>query len=408
MKRAVLITGLIRDAANFLSLLDVLSRARADGHEFDIVFSTWTGELDRYPDLKPVLRGLGVVVVRQDPPNLKLTGHMLHQVLAIEMGLSLLPHDTFVLKVRPDMSHASDVAAFFEIEDSFHAVADGYLDSFRFFSAPISIVSFSASNAFYINDITFSGMQRDLIRFCQLSFVTLVKFTRVAPEQLLWSSAFIGENFLFERVWRANVGLVFNEKDVSLRLHSNQANSGIWISHLAEYYNVLAANFIFLNHSRNLLTDVEVLSTFRLEDLLWSPISAPWVQHLAAASTNAFMSMSAMEVVRRGAFAKSEFGDKFCAEVCKSRGAYVEQRSISELEEEVRLLGFAIETDVGVLGMRCIRKGDEDLEVLGLGPAWTFLDVPVPAVEAELNLLRRTIDKLNLKLSQLAVSEQQG
>lgn len=413
MKRAILVTGLVRNPANFMGLLEEIERARRDFGDFSLIYSTWSGELNAYPEVAKRLGALDAIVVEQEQPNLKLSGHMLHQVLTLEMGLSLLSPDYFVLKLRPDISRAPDVRAFFELAEQSWCDSNYEPASvFRKFVSPVYILGFTAAQAFYIIDITFAGRQRDLVRLCQLSLLSLVKFTRLAPEQLMWSAPFLGENRLFEKAWRCNVGLIFHEPARTATLQRVVRESRVWTMALAEYYHMIAANFSFLGRDVARPDEVEALSRWPLEDLFWAARQLPWVAHMAAVSGNTFMSRSCLEVVMGNLHVASEFGEKFQAAMLATRDgmSLLGRMTIDALERDVEALGRSIEREVGVGGMRYIRQHGGCLEVVGLSPAWSFLDTSdsaVRAAEVEISAMRRVIDALNAELTRSRLSDGQ-
>jgi hypothetical protein len=407
MKRAVLITGLIRDPKNFMSILDELENARHHHGYFPIVFSSWFGEVDAYPEVAERLDLLHVTVIQQESPNLKLTGHMLHQVIALEAGLSLFADDCFVLKMRPDLSRAPDIKHYFDVSNV--GDKDGSSESWRDyqqFSAPVYVNAIHASEPFYINDITFAGLRRDLARLCTLPFLSLVKFTRVAPEQLLWSAPFFHRGCLFETLWRANVGLIFHDRERSMRLHHVLQESAIWIDSLAEAYKFYATNFRFLSDSFGQQSVRSDTSHLPLEQLLWANVDLPGLIFSDATCSNTLMSRSCMEIVLSTKYANSRFGDSFRNSL-QSGGQVCRRASITgirSVESDVAALGRRIELEVGIGGMRYLRleRGDTRLLVGGLPPAWTFITgTESRSLDPEVNVLKRTIDDLNQQISQI-------
>ncbi len=135
-----------------------------------IRFVTWLGELEQAPGLEQALTEAGVSILTVEPPRPDprvhplFHGYVYHQRKALHFALRSLPQDCFVLKARTDFAEErfdSMVATLF--------ATPGMILEVDIPSPVISTRLFSydarPDHLFYWDDIVFSGMRDDLLKF---------------------------------------------------------------------------------------------------------------------------------------------------------------------------------------------------------------------------------------------------
>ncbi len=94
-ERWAVICGLVRDESAFVKKLDTLTAWRRTGAIDGIVFSTWMGELDRYPAVAAAYAAGAFTLVETEQPQLKAPGHFIHQMKSLYYGLQAVPSDAW-------------------------------------------------------------------------------------------------------------------------------------------------------------------------------------------------------------------------------------------------------------------------------------------------------------------------
>lgn len=108
MKRRIwaLITGAIRSDFYFRVILIKLCDMRAKGIIEEIVFSTWLGELDKFEDLREILKKLDIILVEKPYIDEKIGKYteiaFERQRTQIFNALRIIPPGVYVIKLRTD------------------------------------------------------------------------------------------------------------------------------------------------------------------------------------------------------------------------------------------------------------------------------------------------------------------
>ena len=400
MSRAIVFTGLVRDEGRFAAILDAIEEARKV-YDLPIVYSTWFGELSRYPDLQLRLVKMGVHVVEQDQPTLVLPGHILHQIACIDLGLSVLDDDCFVLKLRPDISNVGDVFDFL-------AVAPEPGPQERLMPSPFSnkfhVRGVFGAHPFYINDITIAGQAADLRRLCRVPFLSLIRYWRLAPEQILWASHFIQDIPVLDAYFRSNIGLVFDNQEAFNKLRQILTEDPLFAEAIACSAMVFQENFVFLGPDPLRMTAGEVAGQLTLESLFWDAVAIPHLAPHPTCFTNSFRTAGLMTAVAEGHYKSSPLGER----VARAMAAYAlpgaieaQRRRAEELHADALRLGERLEQETGVMGMKALRDAPSHRWVRGAKPHWSIDGGNrdrADELAAEVNVLRRTIDGLNDRL----------
>ncbi len=398
MRRAVVINGLIRQPEHFAGYLEGIIRlARPD---LQIVFSSWDGELARYPNIAALLAQLNADIAEQAQPDLRLPGHMLHQTMTLELGLSLLDDDVFVLKTRPDICGIMDVVEFLDMQPQ--PAQQGRLA--RPFGHRVHVVGMFGAHPMYINDIVFAGMAGDIRRLCYLPFIFGPKYPRLAPEQWLWSSALAQGNPVLDAYLSVNPGLIFGDAERNTALRTTLAGSSLFARAVA-VTAILVRDSLAYFHPDPARDRIPALAAeHTLDELLWDKLAVPGIDHHPSAVTNTFLSEALIDVIHDGHYQPSPFGDRVqqaMARYGEAGGAEAMQRDRAAVAVEATALAEALKT-LGIDGgqnphdtphLRRVQRGAAPWSVVQTGAAYAT------ELEAEINHLRRVIDQLQAQLA---------
>ena len=385
-RRAVVITGLVRDPEGFGAYLQGLLRlGRAD---LRVVFSSWTGELDRYPAIAALLAELGAEIAAQASPDLKLPGHMLHQVMALERGLALLDDDVFVLRTRPDICALADVEEFLALAPL--AAGPGRLGGP--FGHRVHVVGLFGAQPLYINDIVFAGMAGDLRRLCGLPFAFGLKYPRLAPEQWLWATVFAAGNPVLDAYLSVNPGLVFADPVAHAAGRAALAASPLFARAMAMTAILFRDSLAYFHPDPHHGAIVAACAGHTLDALLWDRLEVAGLDHHPTAGTNTFLSAGVLDVVHDGLYRPSPLGDRVqqaMARYGEPGGAAAMQRDRPVLAAEAADLARALRHDTALP-----HPSPWSVAEIGAGYAATL--------EAEINHLRRVVDRLQNEMGRVS------
>lgn len=361
MRRAVVIAGLVRDEAGFGAYLDGIARlARPD---LRIVLSTWDGEMARYPAIAARLSRMGAEVIEQPQPNLKLPGHMLHQVVALERGLAVLDDDVLTLKTRPDICSVTDVVEFLDLAPQ-KATAGP-------FGHRVHVVGMFGAHPLYINDILYAGLAADLRRLCALSFLPGVKYPRLAPEQWLWATVFASGHPVIEAYLSVNPGLLFGDPSGNAALRASLVAAPLFARAVAAMASLAADSLAFLHPDPQREAIRDACASHTLEALLWDRLEIHGIDHHPTAQLNTWVSQGVLDAVQNGLYAPSLLGDAVWAAFLKQPAAGLLSVETAALRADLRLPGSPMPWAIAETGASY-----------------------AASLEAEVNTLRREIDLL--------------
>ena len=398
MKRALLICGLVRDPERFGAYLEgLLQMARGD---LRVIFSSWDGERARYPVIAALLGELGCEICEQAQPDLKLPGHMLHQTMTLELGLSLLDDDVFVLKVRPDNCGLVDVEEFLALVPQ--VAPPGRLT--RPFGHRVHLVGMFGAHPLYINDVVFAGMAGDLRKLCWLPFIYGLKYPRLAPEQWLWATPLAAGNPVLDGFLSVNPGLIFDDPLRNAALRAVLTASPLFARAVAVTAILTRDCLAYFHPDPQIAETVSACAGVTLDAMLWDRVAIPGIDHHPTAQTNTFLSAGLMHAVHDGIHAPSLFGDRVqqaMAHYGEPGGAKALQMDRATIAEEATTLAQDVASLVGIGGDQAIRSMDR-LHLVQRGAApWAMADTGAAyakALEDEVNHLRRVVDQLQTRL----------
>jgi hypothetical protein len=399
MKRTIVFTGLVRNEARFISFLEQY-HAHPGHADIPLYYSTWFGELDRYPVLRQRLQELNAIVIEQKQPDLVLKGHALHQLTTLDLPFSLIPDDVFVFKSRPDFANYNAFLRYMQYTPVATAASEGFdcLPQYRFL-----IHGLFGAQPFYINDITFAGMAADLRRLTALSMMDMVRYFRIAPEQLIWAPQFIQRNSVLDIYFRGNIGLIFNNESQTQRNILALQECPAYLHALAFYFLVIQQAFDFFEDEPH-ITPTE-LACHTVEELLWQPLLRqppllPFITHNASCSTNHFNVMQYIDGIVNGACAPSSFGTNLhlaIETIRKQHNHFPATYFNSDMEKYARFCA----TELEVHGSKILHRQGDTYRIDGASADWQQANLGTPItekLEAEVNYLRRTLNDMEHQL----------
>jgi hypothetical protein len=393
--RALIFTGLVRDERRFVEFLEKF-RSLPSEERPPVYFSTWVGELDKYPVAASMLRELGVIIFEQRQPDLLLPGHVLHQLIALDIALACIDPNTFVFKSRPDFADFSTYQSFVTLKPS--------IVTERCFAdvsprCRIHVMGCFVAHPFYINDITYCALAQDLSCVVSLPFLAMSRYHRVAPEQLIWGGNSIGRIRVLDRYFRVNTGLIFNDEEKA-RAHSRILKDYVGYAYaLAAYFLIL--NSYFSSIHPPIAGEFDFVGDATLDDLLWGRVDAPSVVFHATAYTNAFRKIGVVEKILRGEFQRSDFGDRVLEAISILTSSQRPQDYLTdEIEASARTYCEAVKS-VDVRGGKLMLREGTRFRVEGAGPGWAQQQTGTlltEKLENEVNYLRRVVNDLQERL----------
>lgn len=398
MRRAVVITGLIRDAAWFGAYLEGIIRlGRPD---LRVILSTWTGELQRFPGIADLLARLDAEICEQPQPDLRLPGHMLHQVMALDFGLRHLDDDVFVLKTRPDICGVMDVHEFLDLEPQ--PAPPGRLASP--FGHRVHVVGMFGAQPLYINDILYAGMAGDLRMLCLVPFISGLKYPRLAPEQWLWATAFAPGNPVLDAYLSVNPGLVFDDPARQADLCAVLSEAPLFARAVAVSVILMCDCLAFLHPDPQRPDTAAACAGHTLEALFWQRLPVQEIDHHPRAIENTWLSAGLIDAVHDGVYAASPLGDRVRSALARYGGAGGKAAMLadrSRLSAEACSLAASLQDRIGIFDVRNPVGASSHREVTKSGAPWeTAMPADHPCDRAEeINHLRRVIDQLQRRLA---------
>ena len=156
----ILITGNIRDELFLLRRLKFFSELKKLGFIEGIVFSTWKGEVEKFPSIYDAVNAYDITLVESVEPDIVCLGHYVHQMITLKNGLDVCPDHQFILRSRTDKCGAEsgfiedEIASFIKNKDYVKACHDEFgifnykIGTFRYHTT----VSNNAPALFFWND----------------------------------------------------------------------------------------------------------------------------------------------------------------------------------------------------------------------------------------------------------------
>jgi hypothetical protein len=397
MKKAILICGLVRDPFRFSLFLEAYEKM-SDAKKIPVYYSTWAKEVDKYPKVKELLKRNNVILLEQDEINLILPGHALHQIVTLDFGLSLIDESAFVLKTRPDFLSIEDYLQFLEINPEKPEKCDWTYPNQK---TKYYIKCFCPSQPLYINDITFAGNCQDLKKLLLCSLLAICKYNRLAPEQIIWGGSLLSEVPVFDWFFKSNIGLIFSNNQLNIQHREILVESEIYAAVLA-YYFLLLQN-AFSPTAKYEMTSEECLHDLTLEEIFWSPQANRFMfQYNHSALVNSFTITNLADFILHDLLRPSEFCTKVKKYLkCFSTNPQQKIHQYFDIKKVMKEFGEKNEK-IGLAGSKAPFQTTDSFKIRGSIPEWKIKEQSsrgIDEFESEINMLRRTIDKLNLKIA---------
>jgi hypothetical protein len=237
----ILICGKIRDAAVFSKELETYFEWQSAGLVDRIGFSGWASDLEPHVDLIAALRRSGISVVMSPEPQLKLAGHIFHQMKALNFGLSLFNPDAIVLKTRTDRA---DMA--FDLKFALE----------RFLSAPrpaagspfedrVLVQYASPFQPYFFGDQVFMGRRRDLERLVTFDMWFEAQHAFMNPEQIMHTAPHLRRRPFIKHFLRANPGLQYNDPARAGAVYQLMLGNPLYLNAIHAAMHDLMDHYIF-------------------------------------------------------------------------------------------------------------------------------------------------------------------
>jgi len=192
------VCGAVRDDLDVSLIMDYLLHCRAQGIIKGIVFSTWTGELEKTPQLKQRLNDNAVTIIETTPIDDRVRDvrsgsvNFWRQAIQLQKALDVIPADAIVLKTRTDRAVPATrkLVDMLADEEPLPAVAavEQAKDLTAFpviFSHQIAIFRARTSRAFQFTDFAFMGYSVDLRKLLNFD-ITELSFSRYLVANILF------------------------------------------------------------------------------------------------------------------------------------------------------------------------------------------------------------------------------
>ncbi len=230
----VVIAGLVRDEAIFASQLDALVDWRKKELVEGIIYSTWIGELGKYPNIAGFLTSHDIPVVEIAEPTLRLEGHILHQMTSLHYGLQLVPDGTYVFRSRPDMRVTQEMEDFLTHEPSLE-LGPPY-DWPAIFEERLVVLACSLLTPFYINDMIFYGRKNDVEKLISFDLACETIYANMAAEQFFFAPSFYRILPIFRSFFQLSAPYSYDDRDWARRFIVQHMASDfflqVWITYL--------------------------------------------------------------------------------------------------------------------------------------------------------------------------------
>lgn len=212
----VLITGNIRAPEILLNQLSFFNTLKQDKLISQIVFSTWKGEIEKYPSILQKIQELKCILVESEEPEIICRGHYLHQMAQLENGLNSCPDNSFILRTRTDRCGAE--SGFIEEQIRNFLLRKDYIRPcnnikniflYRIGTfEPHTTVSLTNPILFFWLDRWYFGHKNDLLKLVNHSILSF-DYDGLIPEQTFFS-------FPFKAQWSVITAFFQSIKQVSV------------------------------------------------------------------------------------------------------------------------------------------------------------------------------------------------
>jgi hypothetical protein len=181
----VIICGLLRGFNALALSLQPLLTLRGRGQIDRIIMSTWNAEVSKNPREAKLLKNCGVEIIGSDfPQELDRPSGVFHQMLSLDRGLDYVDCDSLVLKTRADVVFG-DIETLEAVISQDLTIGKQYfsLDCNQILSKRIWTPNFLPMFPFFMADLVFLGVARDLRKLCNYEMMVEAYQIKGRPEQ---------------------------------------------------------------------------------------------------------------------------------------------------------------------------------------------------------------------------------
>ena len=407
----VLICGLVRDRQLFNTKLEKLFQWQKEGLISGIVYSTWIGEIDKYEGLRQQLETAGVKTVEIQEPNLRLPGHLLHQMKTIYYGLEACPEHSYVLKIRPDLgSLGKNLTPILsgevdlKIDDS-----EGWPSIFQ---ERLVIMGGFVTAPFYINDILFYGSKQDVKKLIHFDLRYEILFSSTGPEQWFHAHPFIDTFQIFGSYFPIAPGIFHNHPEKAARYIDYFLSSPFLLKVFITYVLILSRYYRVGSSisSPNLVAkEMEIMKQIPYATLFKEDTNVPGILFQTGPNSVRFRGESWIYALLNRGFAEDEVGEKIQAVLTEVKAWSFHQNWIANSltpPPEVMQVAADLEQIFSLkqnkIAKQLATKGGERFILKGSNNRFQVVsnDAENKKLEQEILRLRRHIVNLNETLQQ--------
>ncbi|WP_282177111.1 hypothetical protein [Vibrio nereis] len=242
MNNHILFTGLIRDESLFLSKLELSLKLKSEGLIGSVIFSTWIGEVNKYPKVHSFIKRNSIVLVENQEPNIKTTGYIMHQMKSLYFGMKFIPEKDFLYKMRPDLGSFNIDLVRDILKNKSRLLINANQENI--FRSKVVIDGGFLTHPFYMNDIQFFGAREDIQKMVNFDMKYEVVYNDVSPEQYFYIAPFIEKFDIFKTFFSMNQGLMHGDEIREKKYLDFFFNSDLHIDVLSNYIYILSEYFI--------------------------------------------------------------------------------------------------------------------------------------------------------------------
>jgi hypothetical protein len=402
----VLIAGLVRDEQAFADQLNEVVGWRDKQWIEGIIYSTWIGELSKYPAIANIISKHGIALVELAEPNLRLEGHVLHQMSALHYGLQLIPHDAYVFRSRPDMRISQEMRDFMKNEPS---LALGPPDDWpAIFEERLVVLAGSLLSPFYINDMIFYGRKSDVKKLISFDVTPEMIYAHTAAEHFFFTKPFCDRLPIFQSYFAVNPPYAYDDPEWARRIILQQMDSNFFLQVWLTYLLCLGRYFriSFDEQSRiRASSELALLRDVSLSDILLRTETVPCVNFHPATHLPTIENETCVSAVLNGIFREDSYTTRIAADLPTVRNwSFQEDWDANALRVPKSVRDF-VQAVEAIRPRRARIDELDDAQKLRFRVGWTghrwrvIGEDAVQTLTAEINQLRRTNDGLREQIA---------
>lgn len=236
-----LITGTIRNELEAFKMLEALVKIKGRNVLDLILVSTWVGELEKYPELCLYLNANKIPIIENTKQNFSILQS--HQKILILSGLAFCDESSYVTRHRFDRVFPSEV-----FEDHLRYIKEHGPEKVLIKNLPwdykITVNSALIDTPFFLNDLIFSGVVKDLYALCSLDVRQYLSFnSEVNPELSFYALPFFYQFKGVSDYISTFPGLVYKNVEKIQQLRAVQLRSDFFARIFALYCYLIVSCF---------------------------------------------------------------------------------------------------------------------------------------------------------------------